>query len=199
MKRRTLLGLAGASIASLAGCLGATEYTVTDVSVGESSGPLALAVTIRDAAAEIESPAVLEFALTNESNQPIRVRNVGIWPLGVLVLTQSPPDAPGTGPRIRLWNDRYEKSRYVHVKGKGFGVSSKPLVRPLAAAETVSAMYQIHGENIVQAGRHYLRGFASGFVRNDTPSLCFYALSETEEWLVYLPPVTVSIETISLL
>jgi len=48
MRRRTLLGAAAASMASLSGCLGATEYTVTDVRVGQSSAPVGLDGTVEE-------------------------------------------------------------------------------------------------------------------------------------------------------
>ena len=60
MKRRSLLGAASTSIMSLAGCLGESEYTITDVQVGTSLAPVGLDVDVLESDAEIEHPARLD-------------------------------------------------------------------------------------------------------------------------------------------
>lgn len=189
MKRRALLGLAGASMASLAGCLGgATEYTVTDVRVRETSGPLSLDVMVRKATADIEGPARLEITVTNENDRPVRVQNIGIWPFGLLALAQSAPGTAQTVPRTILWSDEYEKSKHVHVDSRrSFGVDGKHLTRTLNAGESATDEYKIYGNAITQPGTYYMRG-------DFEPPLCSYRLAESRDWESYLPTVAVAIE-----
>lgn len=189
MKRRELLGLAGASMASLAGCLGdATEYIVTDVSVKKDLGPLSLDVTIQKATAGIEEPAHLDFIVTNKGDKSLHVRNTGIWPFGLLALTQLPPGTAQTIPSTILWSNEYEKSKHVHVDSRrSFGVDGKNLTRILNVGESATDKYKIYGSDIVQSGTHYVRG-------NFEPPLCSYTLDESRGWKSYLPTVTVMIE-----
>ena len=88
MKRRTLLGVTTASMVSLTGCLGTTEYTITGVQA-EATTPLGISVEIVEPNAVIEHPAQLSFTVTNKQDSPIKIRNTGIWPFGLLELVPS--------------------------------------------------------------------------------------------------------------
>lgn len=191
MRRRTLLGVAGASMASLAGCLGATEYTVTDVRVGRSSAPVGLEVSITEPNAVIEHPARLEFAVTNQADAPIRVQNTGIWPFGLLELVPSleTEEAGGT----ILWTSRYEQSQYVDAENRGnYGTEDTPLVHTLKPGGTVSKTYELHGDDIRGAGTRYVRG-------EFEPPILEYSTRESEAWQSLLPEVAVTLEKTDLL
>jgi hypothetical protein len=191
MKRRTLLGVAGASMASLAGCLGATEYTVTDVRVGQSSAPVGLDVSITEPNAVIEHPASLEFTVTNQQNSPVRVRNTGIWPFGLLELVPS-LDVEEAGGTI-LWTSRYEESQYVDAESRGnYGTEDTPLAHTLESGETASETYELHGDDIRGAGTRYVRG-------EFEPPILEYSTEESEAWQSFLPEVAVSLEKTDLL
>jgi hypothetical protein len=195
MRRRTLLGVAGASMAGLSGCLSEPEYTVTDVRVGESSAPLGLEVAVTEPEAVIEHPALFEFTLTNEADAPLRLRNTGIWPFGLLELAPS-LDADRGGPAVILWSGQYEESRYVEATSRrNYGVEDTPIVRAIAPGETVDATYELHGDDIggsvENAGTGYVRG---AFER---PILEF--ASGEQAWEPFLPELAVSFEQQSLL
>jgi hypothetical protein len=186
MRRRTLLAVAGASMASLSGCLGATEYTVTDVRVGQSSAPVRLDVSITEPNAVIEQPARLEFTVTNQQNVPIRVRNTGVWPFGLLELVPS-LDAEGAGGTI-LWTSRYEESRHVEAESRrSYGTEDTPLVRTLEPGGTASETYELHGDDIRGAGTGYVRG-------EFDPPILEHSTHESDAWQSFLPEVTVSLE-----
>jgi len=169
MRRRTLLGAAAASMVGLSGCLGATEYTVTDVRVGRSSAPVGLDVSITEPNAAIEHPARLEFTITNQQNGPVRVRNTGIWPFGLLELVPS-LDVEEAGGTI-LWTSRYEESQYVGAENRGnYGTEDTPLVRTVEPGGTASETYEVHGDDIRGAGTRYVRGSSSRRSSNIRPN-----------------------------
>lgn len=185
MRRRTLLGAAGASMVGLAGCLGETEYTVTDVRVDEASGPVGLAVDVAEPDAVVEHPASLEFTVSNPLDSPVRVRNTGIWPLGLLELVPS-LDAEEAGGTI-LWTSRYEESQYVDAESRrSYGTESTPLVRTLDPGETAGETYEVHGDDLYETGTRYVRG-------KFEPPLLEYA-TEGEGWESFLPEVRVTVE-----
>jgi hypothetical protein len=188
MRRRSLLGVAGASLAGAAGCLGATEYTVTDVSVGDVSAPLALRVELTEPNAVVEHPATLTFSLSNERERPIRVRNTGIWPFGLLELVPS-IDAEEAGGTI-LWTERYAESDEVDATNhRDYGATSKPLVRSLDPGERVSDPYELHGDSLG------VRDTGVQFVRGEfDPPIFEYAAGEGSDWEPFLPEVRVVIE-----
>jgi hypothetical protein len=191
MRRRTLLGVAGASIASLAGCLGATEYTVTDVRVSQSSAPVGLDVSITEPNAVIEHPARLDFTVTNQQNVPVRVRNTGIWPLGLLELVPS-LDVKEAGGTL-LWTSRYEESQYVDATSRSnYGTEDTPLVHTLEPGGTASETYELHGDDIRGEGTRYVRG-------EFEPPILDYSTQESEAWQSFLPEVTVTLEKTDLL
>ena len=191
MRRRTLLAVAGTSMTSLAGCLGAAEYTVTDVWVGQTSAPVGLDISITESNAVIEHPARLEFTITNQQNGRVRVRNTGIWPFGLLELVPSleTEEAGGT----LLWTSRYEESQYVDATSRSnYGTEDTPLVNTLEPGGTASETYAIHGEDIRGAGTRYVRG-------EFEPPILEYSTEESEVWQSFLPEVTVTIEQTDLL
>jgi len=191
MRRRTLLAVAGTSMASLVGCLGAAEYTVTDVRVGQTSAPVGLDVSITESNVVIEHPASLEFTVTNQQNVPVRVRNTGIWPFGLLELVSSleTEEVGGT----LLWTSRYEESQYVDATSRSnYGTEDTPLVHILEPGGTASETYEIHGDDIRGAGIRYVRGAF------ELPIL-EYSTEESEVWQSFLPEVTITIEQTDLL
>ncbi|WP_049985212.1 hypothetical protein [Halobellus rufus] len=191
MKRRTLLGITSASMVSLTGCLGATEYTITDVQT-EATTPLDISVAIVEPDAVIEHPAQLAFTVTNKQEEPIEIRNTGIWPFGLLELVPS-LDTQDAGPGTILWTDRYEESRYVDAETRqNYGVESTPLVRTLDPDETVEETYDVHGDDVIQTGTMYVRG-------RFEPPILEYTTEHTEGWNSFSPEITVEIAGQSLI
>ncbi|MDS0222426.1 hypothetical protein NDI54_13850 [Haloarcula sp. S1AR25-5A] len=186
MRRRALLTTAGASMASLAGCLGDTEYTITDVAV-TATAPFEFDVTVMEPDAVIEHPARLEFELRNRGERPLRVRNTGVWPFGLLKLVRS-PDAEGPGGTL-LYTAQYETSQYVDIESRSdYGVESTPLVQALDSGQTVSETYELHGDGIRGAGTAYVRG------EHESP-IFEYRRDESEEWQPFSPDIEVTITT----
>jgi hypothetical protein len=181
-------------MAGLAGCLGEAEYTVTDVRVGSASGPFGVDVSLVEPDAVIEHPARLDVAVTNQQSDPLRVRNTGIWPFGLLELVRS-PDTDNPWPGTLLWTRRYEESQYIEAVAEDRSldrVRSTPLVRTLEPRATASETYELHGDDIDEAGTRYVRG------RPDPP-LLEYAGDGSDEWTSFLPEIEVELEGTDLL
>ena len=78
MKRRTFLTASTLSIAGLSGCLGDTEYRITNTATETSPDSLSLSVRIAVAGATVEHPAALTLTLENTADDPIRIRSYGV-------------------------------------------------------------------------------------------------------------------------
>lgn len=196
MRRRTLLGAASASLVGLAGCMGATEYTVVDATVGDVPAPLALSVTVTDPDAVVEHPARLTFSLTNERDAPVRVRNTGIWPFGLLELVDTVDAVTAAG--TILWTPRYAESPHVDATSRrDYGTTSTPLVRTLDAGERVRETYELHGDSLggTDTGVQFVRG-------EFDPPILEYAVGDEDggdDWQSLLPEVRVRLEAKRLL
>lgn len=170
MKRRTFLrASAVASVVGFAGCLGDAEYTVSNVQVDESSGPLGLSVTVMDSDATVEGPARFGFSLRNPTQEAIRVRSTAVWPFGVLSLTMSPPrtasatrsTATQSTPEITLYSPNYTESGNVTVSASrnSMTVDGVRITRRLDPGETARTLYLLHGNEIYTTGTHYVAGW----------------------------------------
>jgi hypothetical protein len=193
VRRRSFLGVAGASLAGLSGCMGATEYTVTDVSVDDVSAPFGFSVEVVDPDAVVEHPARIRFSLSNERQQPIRIRNTGIWPFGLLELVDSlgAEEASGT----ILWTERYAESDEVDATSRSdYGTTSTPLVRPLGPGERVRETYELHGDSlgVNDTGRQIVRG-------EFEPPILEYATSNERDWVSFLPEISVVLQKKSII
>jgi hypothetical protein len=193
VRRRSVLGVTSASLLGLAGCLGATEYTVTDVSVGDVSAPFDFSVEIREPNAVIEHPARIRFSVSNDGERPVRIRNTGIWPFGLLELVDSlgAEEASGT----ILWTERYAESDEVDATSRrDYGTSSTPLVRPLDPGERVSETYELHGDSlgVNDTGRQVVRG-------EFEPPILEYATGEARDWVSFLPEISVVLQERSMI
>ena len=186
MRRRAFLAAtSGASVAVLAGCLGDTEYTVADTNVQTSPGPLSFSASILDADATIEGPATLEFTLTNTTKEALRIRNYGIWPLGILSLDESL--SSNRSPSIKMYSKAYSESNRVEISSdrSSMSVEGRPLTRSLAPSGSVSATYQIYGNDLPGAGKYYLTGSF------DQPVLSY--TQGTKKWTRYTLRVAIDI------
>jgi hypothetical protein len=191
MRRRAVLAAAGASMTSLAGCLGASEYTITDVEV-TSSAPFEFDVTITDPDAVIEHSARLEFELINRGDRPLRVRNTGVWPFGLLKLVPS-LDTEVPGPGTLLWTEQYEASEHVDIESRrNYGTDSTSLVQALESGGRVRETYELHGDGISEAGTAYVRG-------EFEPPIFEYTRNSNDEWRSFSPEIAVTIATKRLL
>lgn len=189
MKRRAFLATSALSVAGLAGCLGDTEYRVTNTTVESSTAPLALSARITTPRAVIEHPAALELTLENEGEQPIRIRSYGIWPFGVLSIAPSPtPDEDQYD--TKLYSPAYEESDTVEV-GPGrasMRVDGEPLTRTLEAGASASTTYRLYGSDLPRPGTYYI---VQSFEGNESE------YSTGDGWMTFDPRVAVTIEEVS--
>jgi hypothetical protein len=168
--------------------MGATEYRVTEVSVDDVSAPFGFSVDIVDPNAVIEHPARLRFTLINEREEPIQIRNTGIWPFGLLELVDSlgAEEASGT----ILWTERYAESDEVDATSRrDYGTSSKALVQALDPGERISETYELHGDSLGfnDTGRQVVRG-------EFEPPILEYATSREGDWETFLPEISVVLQ-----
>jgi hypothetical protein len=187
MNRRTLLGVAGASLAGLSGCLGEPEYSVTDATVDAPSAPVSVEVDVLDPNAVVEHPARLEFTVRNDSSRPVRLRNTGIWPFGILKAVESLESNSSSG--TVLWTDRYRESEYVDATSRrNYGTESTPIVRTLSPDASQARVYELHGDDVRRATSVFVRGWPD-------PPLFEYGPSSEDSWTAYTPDITVALES----
>lgn len=214
MRRRAFLGTATAGLASLAGCAGDPEYRIDGVSVAGDDGPLALDVAVEDRSVTVDSPGALAFTLRNDAAAAVRVRNWGVWPLGVPELLSVDEFGRGTGARLSA--DAYDASDHVDPRPSGIGVDREPIVRPLPAGDRVTETYRVHGDRLTAlgAGTHAVSGWferrfdgdAADAETDETQAddaevrpLAWYRTGEREEWATFEPEVRVTLSELSLL
>ena len=189
MKRRHYLGATTtAMLGGLAGCMGDPEYTITSVSSVDTAGPLTFDVEIADSAITVDSPGSLDVRLRNDGETAVEIRNTGVWPFGILALI--PPDENGM--RTLLLTDQYAETDHVEVTANSTGTDNTRLVRTLAAGESVTERYRIHGKR--------LRGNATyslGDYFEDV--LISYRTGDSGTWSELHPEVSVTIAERSLL
>lgn len=191
MRRRALLAAAGTSVAALGGCLGDAEHTITDVEV-TATAPFEFDVTVAEPDAVIEHPARLDIGLTNRAERPLRVRNTGVWPFGLLKLVRSRDGEKSVGGTL-LWTAQYEASEHVDIGSRSsYSVESTPLVRALEPGETVGETYALHGDGIHEAGTAYVRG-------EFEPPVFEYTDEEADSWQAFSPEIAVTTATKGLL
>ncbi|QHS16166.1 hypothetical protein GWK26_02805 [haloarchaeon 3A1-DGR] len=189
MNRRQYLLTSTAALAGLSGCLGETEYTVTDVSIAHTTAPLSLEVVASDAGITVDSPGVLDVRLHNTSETSIDVRSTGTWPFGLLAL--DPPTERDSG-TVLLLSDHYADSEHVEVGENSVWTDNETISRSVDAGASVTERYEIHGDRIYRAGDHTLRGYFE-------PVFLSYRSGETEEWVPFRSEVVVTITKRSLL
>ena len=172
MKRRTFVTASTLSIAGLSGCLGDTEYRITNTAMEASPDPFSVSVRLAVTDASIEHPAALTLTLENTADDQIRIRSYGSWPFGVLALAPSPTPGEDTR-RTTLFSPSYETTDRVEVDrgGSSLSVDGTPITQPLDAGESVTRRYELHGDDIPNAGTYYIvekfDGQASRYSRDD--------------------------------
>ncbi|GGN95424.1 MULTISPECIES: hypothetical protein [Haloarcula] len=172
MKRRTFLTASTLSIAGLSGCVGDTEYRISNTATETSLDPLSLSVRLAVADATIEQPAALTLTLENTADDPIRIRSYGVWPFGVLALALSPTPGEDTW-KTTLFSPSYETTDRVEVDrgGSSMSLDGEPITRPLDPGESVSRRYELRGDDLPSTGTHYIvekfDGRASRYSRDD--------------------------------
>lgn len=157
MKRRTFITASVLPIAGLSGCLGDTEYQITNTAIETSLNPLSLSVRLAVADATIERPAALRLTLENTADEPIRIRSYGSWPFGVLALAPSPTPGEDTR-RTTLFSPSYETTDRVEVNrgGSSLSVDGTPITRSLDADESVTRRYELRGDDLPNGGMYYI-------------------------------------------
>lgn len=188
MKRRHLLSVTAGGIASLAGCLGDTEYRVTDVTVPEQAEPLFLNVSVLDESVNIESPARLEISLENQSDTAVEIRTTGVTPFGVLAVGTMEEEGSD---QILLYTDAYEQTDRVQVSKTGVRLNNDPIIETLSPGQSVTEEFHLSGENLFREGTYNLRGYHE-------PEIAFFRRSETEDWTEFSPAVTLELREQSL-
>lgn len=157
MKRRTFLAASTLSIAGLSGCLGDTEYRITDTAAETPPEGLSMSARLAVADVTIEHPARLALTLKNTGDEPIRIRSYGVWPFGVLAIAPSPTPGENTW-KTTLFSPSYEETDGVEVGrgGASLSMDGTPITRPLEPGETVSGRYELHGDDLPRAGTYYV-------------------------------------------
>lgn len=172
VNRRTFITASALSITGISGCLGDTEYRITDTATETPLNSLSLSVRPTVADAAIEHPATLILTLENMANDPIRIRSYGVWPFGVLALAPSPTPSEDMR-KTMLYSPSYETSTRVEIDrgGSSISLNGTPVTRPLNPGESISRRYELRGDNLPSAGMHYIveefDGRVSQYLRGD--------------------------------
>ena len=145
------------ALTGLSGCLGDTEYRLSDVAVESSPDALNIGVTAPVPRATIEHPAAIELSLENATEESVRIRSYGVWPFGVLALAPTPTPTEDTW-TTTLFSPAYEQSDRVDVKrgGAGMSMSGDPITRVLDPGDTVKQRYELHGEDVTRAETYFV-------------------------------------------
>ena len=187
MKRRHYLGATTATLAGLAGCLGDPEYSIVSVSGPETAGPLVFEVAVVDAGITVDSPGSLALTLRNDSAEAVELRTPGVWPFGMVALI-STDDSEW---RTLLLTDSYAETDRIEVTANSAHQDNAPIVRTLAAGESVTERYVVDGTRFQGDGTYVLDGYFED-------GLCSYRTGDSE-WSELRPEVSVTIAERTLL
>ncbi|ELZ88988.1 hypothetical protein C453_00730 [Haloferax elongans ATCC BAA-1513] len=155
MKRRTFVTASALSIAGLSGCIADTEYRIAETTARTGIDLLDFSVRTEVPDATIKHPAEFVFELENTGNDPVGIKNYGVWPFGLIAVHQS-PDADTSIAPGKLSSQSYETSDRVDVKPTGMGLDGTPITQTLEPGERVHETYQLHGEEIRGEGTYYV-------------------------------------------
>lgn len=148
-----MLGAVVGSTTLLAGCLGDTEFSITDVrGPNDASEPLSFGLDVLDPDVLVDSPGAFELAVTSDSDEPIELVSQGVRPFGVLELHGT---AEYSRSRIRLYSEAYEDSDHLEFRSDGMSIDGEELVWELEPGETASLTFQIWGEWVPNSGGTY--------------------------------------------
>jgi len=186
VKRRHVLGATTATLAGVAGCLGDTEYSITSVSPAETAGPLTFEVSAVDTGITVDSPGSLDLTLRNDGEEAVELRTPGVWPFGMVALI--PTDRSGS--ETLLLTDGYAETDRIEVSANSAHQDNTPIVRALAAGESVTERYVVDGMRLHGGGTYVLDGYFED-------GLCSYRTGD--EWSELRPEVSVTIAERSLL
>ena len=188
MNRRHYLAVATATMAGLAGCMGDPEYTITDIGASDMAGPLDFDIEAVDRAVTVDSPGSIDVTVRNGSETSVEISNIGVWPLGILALIPAKENTFKT----LLLTDGYDETDHVDVTVNSTRTDNTPLVRSLAASESVTRRYFVQGNRLSGSGRYTLGDYF------DHPLLS-YRTDDTGSWIERNPTVSVTIAERSLL
>lgn len=164
MKRRALLGTIGASMAGLAGCLGANEYTLSDLNVEQTDAPLRIDASLSGKDVTIDGPATLTLTLENTGEDPLQIRAMNLWPFGLPAL-RGTDDQEYSG-QILLLSERYDEVDSVNVSVSGgytnTSIQSDPVTQVLEPADPITQEYTIRGDAIARDGTYELGRHSQG-------------------------------------
>jgi len=187
MNRRHYLGATTATLAGLAGCLGDPEYSIASVSGPETAGSPAFEVTVADAGITVDSPGSLALTLRNDGEEAVEIRTPGVWPFGMVALI-STDDSEW---RTLLLTDGYAETDRIEVTANSVNQNNTPIVRALAAGESVTERYVVDGKRLQGDGTYVLDGYFKD-------GLCSYRTGDGE-WSVLRPEVSVTVSKRALL
>ena len=188
MNRRQYLGVATATMAGLAGCMGDPEYTITDIGVSNMAGPLDYDIEAVDTAVTVDSPGSLDMTVRNSSQTAVEISNIGVWPFGILALMPAKENKFKT----LLLTDGYDETDHVEVTTNSTRTDNTRLVRSLAASEAVTRRYFVQGNRLSGSGTYTLGDYFDG-------PLLSYRTDDTDSWSERNPTVSVTITERSLL
>lgn len=190
MKRRTVLSGVVLATTGLAGCFGPpTEYIISAVSAEAGDTPFDMKIDILDADATLEGPARLELSVTNASDEPVRIRNRGVWPFGVLRLSNVNPTENDSWRGAKLMSEAYEESDHVETDADSTTIDGTVLEKSVSSGQTVSEVYTVSGEALDVAAEYSIYGWA------EEPWLFEFVRQADDTWTQFLPSTTVSVET----
>ncbi|MFD1643646.1 hypothetical protein [Halohasta litorea] len=187
MKRRHYLGVTTATLGGLAGCLGDPEYSIESVSPTETAGALAFEVAAVDTAITVDSPGSLDLTLRNDGEEAVELRTPGVWPFGMVALV--PTD--GSEFRTLLLTDGYAETDRIEVTANSAHQDNTPIVRALAASESVTERYVVDGKRLQGDGTYVLDGYFED-------GLCSYRTGDSE-WSEFRSRVSVTVSERALL
>lgn len=146
--RRAALGTIGGIAGIVPGFLGDSQYVIEDVQVDQPQGPISLEVTTLEPNIEYDSAGEIEFSVTNESDEPIELKNHGITPFGVLEMAPSQQEMG-----ILLYTPDYENSDHIDISPNSRSLSSPVLTETIEPDETISTVYELEGSRMDGGGR----------------------------------------------
>lgn len=188
IRRRALLGSIVGVGGLLTGVFADSEYTIEDISTEDPTGPLSLSATILDSDITFDTPGKIELAVTNDTDEPIELRNSGIAPFGAL--TANEVDSPGLS--MALYSPAYDE--VDGVEGTPHRISAEGVVKiTVDPDETVSEVYEIEGSQISETGAYEIRVYPGSM------PLLTYQTPETGETVKETPSVVFEIDSQSVL
>ncbi|MEF8882536.1 MAG: hypothetical protein V5A34_08450 [Halapricum sp.] len=193
MKRREFITGTSLATVGLAGCIGPEhEFKITETTVEPDSTPFVMKIDVIDPDATLEGPAILELSVTNASDWPVRVRNRGVWPFGVVWMAKENPHEVEATRIAEFMSDAYEESEHVDKGPQSTHLDSTVLEAQLPSGQTASERYTVSGDDIPTTGEY-------GCYGEFEPWLFEFSQDDGDSWKAYLPKTSINVGSPGLL